>query len=104
MSGFVLHPDAFNDLVEVRDFIAADNPQAANETIEKLFRTFQSLAEFPELGRVRPDLSSRPVRFHIAGQLIIVYAPDEKPLPIIAILHGSRHPRTIAAILRQRDE
>jgi hypothetical protein len=32
----------------------------------------------------------------------IVYAPDEKPLAVIALLHGRRNHRTIAAILRSR--
>jgi hypothetical protein len=33
---------------------------------------------------------------------VIVYAPDEKPLAVIAVLHGRRNPRVIAAILRRR--
>jgi hypothetical protein len=33
---------------------------------------------------------------------VIVYAPDERPLAVIAVLHGRRNPRVIAAILRSR--
>ena len=103
MSGFVLHPDAFNDLLEIWDFIAADNSPAADATIEKLFGSFRSLAEFPKLGRVRPDLSSRPLRFLVIGEFIIAYAPIENRVAIIAVLHGRRSPRIIAALLRERD-
>jgi plasmid stabilization system protein ParE len=33
---------------------------------------------------------------------VIAYAAEEKPLAIVAILHGRRNPRVIAAILRNR--
>jgi len=32
----------------------------------------------------------------------VTYAPDEKPLAVIAVLHGRRNPRVMAAILRSR--
>ena len=33
---------------------------------------------------------------------VIAYSPDEKPIAVIAVLHGRRNPRVIAAILRGR--
>jgi hypothetical protein len=36
-------------------------------------------------------------------QYLIAYAPDEKPLWIVAVTHGSRSPRVMAAILRGRE-
>jgi hypothetical protein len=47
---------------------------------------------------LRHDLcDSRMVRDYL-----IIYAPDEKPLAVTAVLHGRRNPRIIAAILRLR--
>jgi len=34
---------------------------------------------------------------------LVVYAPDEKPLSVIAVIHGRRNPRIMAAVLRTRD-
>lgn len=34
---------------------------------------------------------------------MIAYAPDKRPLWVVAILHGSRSPRVMAAILRDRE-
>jgi len=34
---------------------------------------------------------------------LIVYAPDKQPLHVIAVVHGRRDPRVIAAILRGRE-
>jgi hypothetical protein len=35
-------------------------------------------------------------------EYLIAYAPDEKPLVVIAVLHGRRNPLVISAILRGR--
>jgi len=61
------------------------------------------LSRFPYIGHSRPDLTSKPLRFQALREYVIVYAPDEKPSPVIAVLHGRRSPRVIAAILRSRD-
>ena len=56
----------------------------------------------PYAGHTRPDLSSRPLRFQTVRDYVIAYAPDEKPLAIIAVLHGRRNPHLIAAMIRER--
>jgi plasmid stabilization system protein ParE len=103
MSGFVLHPDALADLSEIWEFIAADNPSAADRVIEEIYEAIRALVPFPLLGHQRSDLSSRPLRFHPSRNFLIAYAPDEKPLLVLAVLHGRRNPRVIAALLRGRE-
>src|SRR6266851_3352259 len=102
MSGFVLHPDAFADLEEIWEFIAADNLSAADRVLEEIHEAIRALVLFPQQGHSRPDLTSRPLRFHPVRNFLIAYAPDEKPLVVLAILHGRRNPRVMAAILRER--
>ncbi len=36
MSGFVLHPDALTDLTEIWEYIATDNPDAADRVLEEI--------------------------------------------------------------------
>jgi hypothetical protein len=58
-----------------------------------------------ELAQVRgmlDSLTTRPLRFQSLRDDVIAYASDEKPLAMIAVLHGRRTPRVIAAILRGR--
>jgi plasmid stabilization system protein ParE len=102
MSGFVLHPDAVRDLDEIWEFIAADSPAAASRVMEEISEAVRSLVTFPNIGHVRADLTSRPVRFHPVRNFLIAYAPDEHPLLVLAVLHGRRNPRVIAAVLRDR--
>jgi toxin ParE1/3/4 len=102
MSGFVLHPDAYTDLDEIWEHIAADSLDAADCIREEIFDAIRSLVAFPYTGHDRPDLAARPLRFQSLRDYVIAYAPDEKPLAVIAALHGRRSPRVIAAILRTR--
>lgn len=102
MSEFVLHPDAVKDLEEIWEYVAGDNLSAADQVREEIYDAIQSLVPFPYVGHTRPDLTSRPLRFQTVCDYVIAYAPDEKPLAVIAVLHGRRNPRVIAAILRSR--
>ncbi len=103
MSGFVLHPAALTDLNEIWEYIAADNPGAADRVLEDIQEAIQTLVPFPQLGHQRPDLTSRPLRFHPVRNFLIAYAPDEQPLLVLAVLHGRRNPRVVAALLRSRE-
>ena len=62
MSGFVLHPDALADLNEIWEFIAADNSRAADGFLDEIQDAIRALVAFPQLGHIRADLSSRPLR------------------------------------------
>jgi toxin ParE1/3/4 len=103
MSGFVLHPDAYADLEEIWEYIAADNQDAAERVLEEIYQAIRALVPFPHQGHNRSDLTSRPLRFHAVRDFLIAYAPEEKPLIVIAILHGRRSPRLMAALLRERE-
>ena len=102
-SGYALHPEAFVDLDETRDFIAQENPDAADRVMSEIFDVTRGLVSFPHRGHRRPDLSSRPLRFTLVREYLIVYAPEERPLWVVAVMHGRRSPRVMAAILRGRE-
>jgi plasmid stabilization system protein ParE len=82
MSGYDLHPAAFIDIDEIALSKAGSSPPS---------------------GHRRPDLTSSPLRFIRVRDYLIAYAPDERPLWIIAVIHGHRSPRVMAAILRGRE-
>jgi toxin ParE1/3/4 len=102
MSAFVLHPAALMDLTEIWEYIAADNLAAADRVVEEIREAIRSLIPFPQSGHARADLTSRPIRFQVVRDFLVAYAPDETPLLVLAVLHGRRSPRVMAAILRER--
>lgn len=103
MAGYALHPEALTDLDEIWEFIAGDNPAAADRVIEEIFTCLRGLVAFPHQGHHRPDLTSRPIRFISVRDFLVAYVPDEQPLWVLGVLHGRRNPRIIAALLRSRE-
>lgn len=103
MSGFRLHPGAYDDIDEVWEYIADDSINAADRVRDKIFSAIEALVPFPNKGHRRTDLTSRPLRFWRVYNYLIAYAPDEKPLWVVAVLHGHRSPATMAAILKRRE-
>ena len=103
MSGYILHPRAYADLDEIWEFIAEDSLDAADRVQEEIYQAIRALVPFPNQGHRRTDLTSRPLRFRRVRDYLIAYAPDEVPLLVVAVMHGSRSPRVMAAILRGRE-
>ena len=103
MIGYDFHPEAEADLDAIWEFIAEDSPEAADRVIRAIEATIDALVPFPHQGHRRPDLTARPLRFTTTMNYLIAYAPDKRPLWVVAVMHGRRSPRAMAAILRGRD-
>ncbi len=103
MTGYDFHPEARVDLDEIWEFIRADNLDAADRMIAEILAAIAALVPFPGQGHRRPHLTSRPLRFILVREYLIAYAPEEKPLWVVAVMHGRRSPRVMAAILRGRE-
>ncbi len=98
-----LHPGVLQDLREIHAYIAPDGPDAADRVVDEIFERIRNLVPFPHQGHRRPDLMSQSLRFVRLYDYLIAYAPDEKPLWVVAVLHGRRDPRVLATILRSRE-
>jgi plasmid stabilization system protein ParE len=96
---YVLSPDADQDLTEIWDYIAADSIAAADRWVGKLFDAFESLAQYPNLGHKREDLTTYPVLFWPVGSYLVIYRIAPSSLQIVAVTQGSRD---IPAFLNQR--
>jgi plasmid stabilization system protein ParE len=103
MNGYAFHPEARNDTEEIWEFVRLDNLDAADKLVEDILAAVAGVVRFPGQGHRRPDLTSRPLRFILVHEYLIAYAPDEKPPWVVAIVHGRRSPRVMAAILRSRE-
>lgn len=104
MGGFAFHPEAKLELDEIWEYIGAENPSAAGRVVEEILDSIRTAVRFPQLGHTRQDLTQRPLRFLPVRDYLIAYAPDEDPLWVVAVIHGRRNPRVIAALLRGRQQ
>ena len=104
MSGYAFHPKAFTDIDDLWEYIAERNLEAADRVVDDIFSALRTLVASPHIGHRRPDLTARPVRFHLVRDFLIAYVPEESPLWVVAVLHGRRNPLVIGAILRGRED
>lgn len=84
---------AEEDLTAIVEYIAAENPDAALAIFDRISRHAAELHEFPERGRVVPELH----RFGIANyrELLpspwrVIYRIEQKTVFVTALLDGRR--------------
>jgi plasmid stabilization system protein ParE len=73
--------------------------ETADRIVTDLFRGFYKLADIPNSGHRRADLTSKQVLFYRIFSYLVIHKPGSKPLQILGVLHGKRN---VARILRQR--
>ena len=82
-------PKAYEDLLEIWDFIAADNIAAADAWIDKLDAHFLLLASHPLMGRARDELAKN-LRSFPFGRYVIFYLPDTNGITVVRVIHSAR--------------
>ena len=58
MSGFALQPKAYDDIDQIRAYIAEDNPDAGDRMVNEVFDRIRLLVRFPDQGFRRPNFTS----------------------------------------------
>lgn len=77
-----------------------DSEAVADRIVEELFQSFQRLAQVPNSGHRRPDLTARNVLFYRLYSYLVVYQPGSECVRVLGVLHGKRN---VARILRDRN-
>ena len=80
---------ALDDLDAAGEFIAQDNPEAANRIFKRIWDAVQLLAEHPEAGRAGRIPGTRELVV-ADTPFIIPYRVVENTVQILRILHGKR--------------
>jgi plasmid stabilization system protein ParE len=76
-------------LRDIHEYIAADNPSAAAQTVQGIYDRAQVLIDFPEIGQ-RYSVSPRHVRILLYGHYRITYlVTDEENVEILGVFHGA---------------
>jgi plasmid stabilization system protein ParE len=95
MPRYLLVPEARKDLSEILEYIAGDSVDAALRVHDRFIEIFELLAENPEAGHFRDDLTSRPVRFFPVYSYLVVYSADTRPIDIVRVLGGAQDVESI---------
>jgi toxin ParE1/3/4 len=76
-------------LEDIFEYISADNPRAAAETVQGIYDRAQAIEDFPEIG-YRYRASSRHVRILVHGNYRITYlVKDDGNVDILGVFHGA---------------
>ncbi|MET3998043.1 MULTISPECIES: type II toxin-antitoxin system RelE/ParE family toxin [Pseudomonadota] len=70
----VWSPLALERVEDTARYIAEDNPDAAVRWVEDLFSAVERLADFPESGRMVPEVGSPRIRELIFGTYRVIYS------------------------------
>ena len=100
MDPFTLTDDAIFDIDAIWLYLLdREGVETADRIVTELFKGFYKLAEIPNSGHRRADLTSRSVLFYKIFSYLVIYQPGTTPLQILSVLHGKRN---VSRILKER--
>lgn len=80
---------ARTDLKDISAYIASDNPAAASHFTDRVLKKCALLAEYPAIGRLRPDLKPG-LRSSPFERYVIFYWAAEDGIIVARVLHSAR--------------
>ncbi len=92
------------DLKDVHDIIARDSIYYARKVSQEIVDKSEKLKQFPEIGRVVPEINDPNIRelFIYSYRLIYELLPDG--VQVLALIHGRRNFTGNINDLRKQDE
>ncbi len=83
-------PQAADDLEAITEFISTDSPHYARLFAIDVLTAVERLADFPQSGRVVPEVNDPTIREIILGNYRIVYRCQDSLVEILTVYHGTR--------------
>jgi addiction module RelE/StbE family toxin len=80
---------AKDDLKQIYEFISRDSVIYAHKVVQSIFKSIKNLENFPESGRIVPELNDISIREIIHDPYRIIYRVKDS-VEVIAIIHAKR--------------
>lgn len=84
---------ALQELDAIAEYIALDNPAAANHLVQEIFNKIDRLEGFPQSGRVPPELPHSVYREVVVPPCRIFYREDEVRVIVLYVMREERQLR-----------
>ncbi len=81
---------AMQDMQEIKDFIAKDNPAAARRLIQSFKKKTNQLVQHPFSGRVIPETMDSNLRELIVSNYRIMYQVSDSFITVFAVYESHR--------------
>ena len=102
MAALIWTVPALSDLDRIADYIALEDPEAAERVVQRVFRHIEQLAEQPESGSKPVELRGLPYRQIVEPPCRIFYRYDGKRVIIFHVIRGEKLLRKRTLIGRDR--
>lgn len=83
-------PEAIEDIESIAAYIERDSAWYAKAVASKIVETVETIPEFPELGRMVPEVGDPAIRERFAYSYRIIYRLEPERVLVAAVIHGSR--------------
>lgn len=90
MTTIIWSPQAIRDLESIRAYIAEDSARYAELVVGRLVSSVERLGEFPESGRIVPELNKSEIREVIVSPYRVVYRRGRDRVEIVTVFRASR--------------
>lgn len=88
--GLAWSPEAIEDIESIASHIERDSPWYAKAVASKIVEAAEAIPEFPELGRIVPEIGDPAIRERFVYSYRIIYRLEPERALVAAVIHGSR--------------
>jgi plasmid stabilization system protein ParE len=86
----VWSPEAIEDIEAIASYIEHDSLWYAKAVASKIVATAETIPDYPELGRIVPEIGDRLIRERFVYSYRIIYRIESEQIVVAAVVHGSR--------------
>lgn len=83
-------PEAIEDIESIVSYIERDSPWYARTVASRIIETAESVPDYPEMGRVVPEIGNDVIRERFVYSYRIIYRVETERILIAAVIHGGR--------------
>lgn len=80
-------PLAVDRVSEIADYIAQDDPLAADRWVRSVFDRVKQIKNFSKSGRYVPEINRKDIRELIYGNYRIIYRVETKVVSVLTVRH-----------------
>ena len=88
-------PEAVEDIESIAAYIERDSTYYARAVVGKIVEMGKSLSQFPESGRIVPEIDDPAIRERFVYSYRVIYRVETDRLLIVAVVHGRRLLRAV---------
>lgn len=81
-------PEAVEDVAAIAGYIERDSPWYAKSVVSKIIEVAENIHEFPEMGRMVPEVGETAIRERFAHRYRVIYELGKARILIVAVIHG----------------